>query len=96
VDLIDENRTSLNEPNYAANTEEWDVISEQEFINSPKSHPFFRAFYIPFISQHYTEYNRYVFLQRRKMASPMQKMRKKVSSVKPGKEFIDDLDGDGL
>lgn len=93
MDLIDESRVSPNEPNYAANTEEWEVVSEQDFLNAGKSDPLFRAFYIPFLSGQYTEYNRYVFLQRKKRNVKRNKSRH-AGGKKAGKEFSDDLEDD--
>jgi alpha-1,2-mannosyltransferase len=83
------NNASSNEPNYVANTMEWKVISDQEFLNSRKSHPFFRAFYVPFLSSGYTVYDRYVLLERRKMKK---KAHTNSKTIRTGKEFTDDLD----
>lgn len=71
------------EPNYAAMTSEWKILSEYPFLNAPKSHSLFRAFYIPFLSSINTNYNSYVLLDR---------IRKNVRLRKSGKEFHDDGD----
>ncbi|ODM96605.1 Alpha-1,2-mannosyltransferase ALG9 [Orchesella cincta] len=81
VDLSDPERVTPLEPNYAAKTSEWKVLSEYPFLNPAKSHVFFRAFYIPIISAKYTTYDSYVLLDRK---------RKSARSRKSGKEFHDD------
>lgn len=91
VDSVDETKstTSSNEPNYAANTSEWKIISNQDFLNSQKSHPLFRAFYIPFLSSDYTVYDRYVLLERRRKKK--KNTYNKFRTGRGGKEFTDDL-----
>lgn len=84
VDLSDPERITPLEPNYAAKTTEWKILSEYPFLNSAKSHPFFRAFYIPFLSSTYTKYNSYVLLDRIRKTTRL--------SRKGGKEFHDDGD----
>lgn len=37
---------------------------------SVRSHPFFRAFYIPFLSDHHSTYRRYVILKSRRQKQP--------------------------
>jgi alpha-1,2-mannosyltransferase len=82
VDQIDLDKIPPNEPNYAANTSEWKILAEQEFLNSEKSHQFLRAFYVPFVSSEHTKYNTYVLLKR---------IRKKNAKLKKrGREFYED------
>lgn len=88
VDLSDPERVTPLEPNYAAETKEWKKLSEYPFLNAAKSHPFFRAFYIPFLSSKYTEYNSYVLLDRIRKVTKVPR--------KGGKEFHDDDDIDDL
>jgi alpha-1,2-mannosyltransferase len=82
VDRVVVDNASPREPNYMAQTTEWKVVTEHQFLNSAKSHPFFRAFYIPWLSAEYTSYDPYVLLQRRHKKSPKPK--------RQGKEFYDD------
>ncbi|OXA52135.1 alpha-1,2-mannosyltransferase ALG9 [Folsomia candida] len=82
VDLIDPDRFSAKEPNYAANTADWRILAEQDFLNSAKSHQFFRAFYVPWFSSQYTTYDSYVFMKRVRKKNARQKKR--------GKEFTED------
>lgn len=52
------------EPNYAARTDEWQVLKSLPFLNAERSHRFFRSFYIPFITDKYVEYVDFNLLQR--------------------------------
>jgi alpha-1,2-mannosyltransferase len=93
---LDGSGVSSLEPNYAA-SKDWAIISEQEFLNSKKSSPFFRAFYIPFISTEYTVYDRYVLLKSQ-ITKPKTKKRKsatsRASKTPPRAESTDDFDLD--
>ena len=51
------------QPSYAGH-HNWTVEAEFEFLNSAQSHPFFRAFYIPFVSRKFTKYDQYLLLRR--------------------------------
>ncbi|XP_066515084.1 alpha-1,2-mannosyltransferase ALG9-like isoform X2 [Hoplias malabaricus] len=55
------------EPHYAANKEEWSIIAEKPFLDVSKSSRFFRAFFVPFLSDQHTTYSRYVILKPRRM-----------------------------
>ncbi|KAL7838557.1 hypothetical protein AOLI_G00269610 [Acnodon oligacanthus] len=55
------------EPRYAANKDEWSVIAEKPFLDASKSSRFFRAFFVPFLSEHHTTYSRYVILKPRRV-----------------------------
>lgn len=51
------------EPNYAAMHKRWQVVKSVPFLNVDKSHKFFRAFYIPFLSDRYTFLNNFHLLR---------------------------------
>ncbi|XP_049331437.1 alpha-1,2-mannosyltransferase ALG9 [Astyanax mexicanus] len=55
------------EPRYAANKDEWSIIAEKPFLDASKSSRFFRAFFVPFLSEHHTTYSRYVILKPRRV-----------------------------
>jgi len=82
VDLVDPDQISPNQPNYSEDKQRWTLLSRNDFLNSKRSHPFFRAFYIPWFSSQYTTYNSYVLLQR--------KSKEKIK--RRGKEFLDEDD----
>lgn len=68
--LIDLNRgreTPL-EPIYANKRDNWRVLKYFKFLNTEKSHRFFRAFYIPFVSYRYIQYSNFSLLQAVKSA----------------------------
>lgn len=64
VDLDIEEETPL-EPRYSSK-EEWNIIAYKPFLQASRSSSIFRAFYIPFISDHHTTYRRYVILKPRR------------------------------
>lgn len=66
---LDTGFTTELEPNYAQHKRNWTVIKEMPFLNAAKSHPIYRAFYIPFISDHYVEYTQIYLLKRKKNKS---------------------------
>ncbi|XP_028322990.1 alpha-1,2-mannosyltransferase ALG9 isoform X2 [Gouania willdenowi] len=74
VDLDIDEETQL-EPRYSANKEEWKVIAYKPFLQASRSSPFFRAFYIPFISEHHTTYRHYVILKPRRLKQQQQRKR---------------------
>uniref|UniRef100_A0A915Q075 Mannosyltransferase n=1 Tax=Setaria digitata TaxID=48799 RepID=A0A915Q075_9BILA len=63
VDLETPNTTVL-EPNYAAQTSSWRSVVKKKFLLSAYSHPFYRAFYIPFITGSNNVYGDYHLLER--------------------------------
>uniref|UniRef100_A0A8C4EK83 Mannosyltransferase n=1 Tax=Dicentrarchus labrax TaxID=13489 RepID=A0A8C4EK83_DICLA len=69
VDLDTDEETPL-EPRYSANKEEWNTIAYKPFLQTSRSSSLFRAFYIPFISDHHTTYRRYVILKPRRQKQP--------------------------
>lgn len=54
---------SLAEPFYAQNTSSWNVVKSLPFLNAARSHPVFRAFYVPFLSAMFNEYGTYYLLK---------------------------------
>uniref|UniRef100_A0A8C7NS90 Mannosyltransferase n=1 Tax=Oncorhynchus mykiss TaxID=8022 RepID=A0A8C7NS90_ONCMY len=68
VDL-DLETSAPREPRYADNTD-WSVIASKPFLNAARSSPLFRAFFIPFLSEHHTTYTRYVILKPRRPKQP--------------------------
>ena len=62
VDL-DNGAVSDLQPSYA-NHPNWTIEAQHEYLNAAESNPFFRAFYIPFVSRKFTKYNRYLLLRR--------------------------------
>ncbi|XP_015238314.1 PREDICTED: alpha-1,2-mannosyltransferase ALG9 [Cyprinodon variegatus] len=69
VDLETDEEAPL-EPRYSAIKEEWTVIAYKPFLQASRSSPIFRAFYIPFISDHHTTYRRYMILKARRQKQP--------------------------
>ncbi|XP_054899742.1 alpha-1,2-mannosyltransferase ALG9 isoform X2 [Poeciliopsis prolifica] len=69
VDLETDEETPL-EPRYSTSKEEWSVIAYKPFLQASRSSPLFRAFYIPFISDHHTTYRRYMILKARRQKQP--------------------------
>ncbi|XP_034937310.1 alpha-1,2-mannosyltransferase ALG9 [Chelonus insularis] len=59
------------EPNYSRQTDNFTVIKSCRFLDSSSSHPFFRAFYIPFISDDYCKYGSYNLLKNNKFKFPV-------------------------
>ncbi|XP_056314550.1 alpha-1,2-mannosyltransferase ALG9 [Danio aesculapii] len=65
VDLATETEAPR-EPRYAANKEEWSIIADKPFLDTTRSSRLLRAFFIPFLSEQYTTYSRYVILKPRR------------------------------
>ncbi|CAK9807241.1 Alpha-1,2-mannosyltransferase ALG9 [Anthophora plagiata] len=57
------------EPNYSRLNDNFTIIKSSKFLNSAKSHQFFRAFYIPFVSHKFCTYGSYNLLQNIKIKS---------------------------
>ncbi|KAG7189380.1 hypothetical protein KM043_017028 [Ampulex compressa] len=57
------------EPNYSNLTEQFTIIKSSKFLDATKSHPFFRAFYIPFISHKFCTFGLYNLLKSNKFKS---------------------------
>ncbi|KAK3605574.1 hypothetical protein CHS0354_005879 [Potamilus streckersoni] len=62
VDLDLPKETEL-EPRYAANLDEWKVLASIKFLDVSRSHRFFRAFYVPFVSSKFCVYEDYNLLR---------------------------------
>ncbi|KAK2153153.1 hypothetical protein LSH36_305g00023 [Paralvinella palmiformis] len=60
LDLPD---VTANEPQYAKDKQHWRIIRSADFLYSQRSHRFFRAFYIPFLSEQHCVYAKYNLLQ---------------------------------
>lgn len=69
VDLDTDEETPL-EPRYSASKEEWTIIAYKPFLQASRSSPLFRAFYIPFISDHHITFRRYAILKPRRQKQP--------------------------
>ncbi|XP_015587683.1 alpha-1,2-mannosyltransferase ALG9 isoform X2 [Cephus cinctus] len=63
---LDLGTETILEPNYSHQPDHFTVIKSTKFLDSSKSHPFFRAFYIPFISYRFCTYGSYNLLQSTK------------------------------
>ncbi|KAL6255344.1 hypothetical protein P5V15_013682 [Pogonomyrmex californicus] len=68
LDLDIGTETTL-EPNYSRLSNYFTVVKSSKFLDASKSHPFFRAFYIPFISYQFCTYGSYNLLQNNKLKS---------------------------
>eukprot|EP00039_Didymoeca_costata_P012120 m.173373 g.173373 ORF g.173373 m.173373 type:complete len:528 (-) comp15387_c0_seq1:1842-3425(-) len=66
--MVDQDRpveTEL-EPRFKQKTDEWEAIFCHPFLESSTSHPFFRAFYVPTLSEAKCHYNDYCLLKAKK------------------------------
>ena len=52
------------EPNYSVMTDRWKTIHSEKFLIAKHSNNFFRAFYIPLLSEKYCFYGRYNVLEK--------------------------------
>lgn len=66
---LDNGIETILEPNYSRFNDNFTIIKSSKFLNSAKSHRFFRAFYIPFLSDKYCIYDSYNLLQNIKLKS---------------------------
>ncbi|XP_077062581.1 alpha-1,2-mannosyltransferase ALG9 isoform X1 [Siphateles boraxobius] len=66
VDLATETEAPL-EPRYATNKDEWSIIADKPFLDATRSSRFLRAFFIPFLSEQYTTFSRYVILKPKRL-----------------------------
>ncbi|KAK9879809.1 hypothetical protein WA026_006868 [Henosepilachna vigintioctopunctata] len=60
---LDLGKQTVLEPIYSHMTDRWKIISSYNFLNAEKSNPFFRAFYIPFLSYRYISFGNFSLLQ---------------------------------
>lgn len=63
---LDLGRETDLEPIYANKRDRWKVVKSVPFLNADKSNSFFRAFYIPFLSDHYIQFGNFTLLQATK------------------------------
>ncbi|XP_026667474.1 alpha-1,2-mannosyltransferase ALG9 isoform X2 [Ceratina calcarata] len=68
LDLDTGTETTL-EPNYSGLSSDFTIIKSSQYLDAAKSHRFFRAFYIPFVSHKYCTYGSYNLLQNTKLKS---------------------------
>lgn len=66
LDLNTGKETDL-EPNYASRTDRWKVLKSYPFLIAEKSNSFFRAFYVPFLSENFVTYGNFSLLQSTKL-----------------------------
>lgn len=60
---LETGRTTDLEPSYSSQKDKWKQIRVLPFLDTLKSHKFFRAFYIPLISEKYIHFNNFHLLQ---------------------------------
>lgn len=63
---LDLGRETKLEPIYANKRDRWKVVKNVAFLNAEKSNSFFRAFYIPFLSDKYIQAANFSLLQANK------------------------------
>uniref|UniRef100_A0A1A9WGU7 Mannosyltransferase n=1 Tax=Glossina brevipalpis TaxID=37001 RepID=A0A1A9WGU7_9MUSC len=66
IDFDTDKCTSL-EPCYSKRSKDWSVMKSLPFLIQEKSNSFFRAFYIPFLTDSYTVYGNFNLLKSKKM-----------------------------
>jgi len=62
VDLDTGIETPL-EPRYAERSDQWTVVARAPYLDNQRSHKFFRAFYVPWLTEAHCQYSDYVLLQ---------------------------------
>lgn len=67
LDLDVERETEL-EPIYAKRRDKWKVVKSLLFLDTEKSSSFFRAFYIPFLTDKYVRYGNFSLLQANRLS----------------------------
>ncbi|XP_064394142.1 alpha-1,2-mannosyltransferase ALG9-like [Halichondria panicea] len=75
VDL-DLPESSDEDPSYFKDTKTWKLVASHPFLDAQRSHKFYRAFYIPFLSKKYTKYVDYVVLLNKVL---FEKIKKKLT-----------------
>ncbi|XP_069752070.1 alpha-1,2-mannosyltransferase ALG9 isoform X5 [Narcine bancroftii] len=73
VDLDIESETPR-EPRYSADKDNWMVIAYKPFLDASRSSKFFRAFYVPFLSEQHTTYANYTILRPKRLKTMRKKM----------------------
>ncbi|XP_043259088.1 alpha-1,2-mannosyltransferase ALG9 [Colletes gigas] len=81
LDLDIGTETAL-EPNYSRLMDNFTIIKSSKFLDSTRSHRYFRAFYLPFASHQFCTYGSYNLLQNTKfkLISPLSKEKNTKSS----------------
>ncbi|XP_063984376.1 alpha-1,2-mannosyltransferase ALG9 isoform X2 [Diachasmimorpha longicaudata] len=79
---IDTGTETILEPNYSRHTDTFAIVKSSDFLISTKSHPIFRAFYVPFISPEYCKFGSYNLLRSTKL-----KLFPQSSKVKPATDL---------
>uniref|UniRef100_A0A8C9FZY3 Mannosyltransferase n=1 Tax=Pavo cristatus TaxID=9049 RepID=A0A8C9FZY3_PAVCR len=62
------------EPRYSSNKEEWVTIAYKPFLDASRSSKLLRAFYVPVLSERYTQYANYTILKSRRSKQTRRKM----------------------
>jgi alpha-1,2-mannosyltransferase len=62
--LVDLETEDQKESYYSQESKEWQVIYSLPFLDSSRSHPLFRAFYVPYVSQQKNKFNSYHLMKR--------------------------------
>jgi len=64
--LVDLDLKDQLEEHYLQNKDQWEVVFNYPFLDVANSHQFYRAFYIPTISEKYTTFGKYVMLRNKR------------------------------
>ncbi|XP_050389903.1 alpha-1,2-mannosyltransferase ALG9 [Patella vulgata] len=64
---LDLTTSSKTEPHYSG-SHQWNTIYSLPFLDASRSHRFFRAFYVPFLSRKFCTYGEYNLLQSKKLS----------------------------
>ena len=60
LEVIKDDQTAL-EPNFSLlNGNMWKSVFSSQFIDAKRSHPIFRAFYVPYFSEKFCVYSNYI------------------------------------
>ena len=66
VDLDIAGKQSELEPRYVQKKSDWSIVHKEKFLDAEHSHRLYRAFYVPFLSEQYCNFGRYVLLRRKR------------------------------
>jgi len=70
---FDNGQTAATEPNFAADTDHWELVFSSKFLIASKSHQLLRSFFIPFLSERHCVFGQYQLLKARKSARTTKK-----------------------
>ncbi|XP_071784454.1 alpha-1,2-mannosyltransferase ALG9-like [Asterias amurensis] len=76
---LDLPQETAREPRYSRREEEWEIVGSMPYLDSQRSHRFFRAFFIPFVSGRYVKHGDYNILKTKR-----RKISKKKTAPKDG------------